>query len=278
MVALSLVCDAPRRDGAARHVAAVGIPGLDDGVDCVELTLLEAQELISSTVSAHRSKSAQQPLVLMKSDGDAFTRAVEQAIGGAKYTVSVALAGNNEQAKAVCEVLARRNGTSDGGSGIPVHVLCSPNVLAIPFVRAILRRSSGCEVRLVEDDLHEAVIVDGRIVLARSAMEQVGGYTSLVTDPATAKTMELLFAGSWAGAIPVAEYLKLGRTLRSDSTRQILEHLRAGHSDNAAAREMGISLRTYRRHVAKIMRDLGANSRFQAGARASELGLLPLHN
>jgi DNA-binding NarL/FixJ family response regulator len=35
-----------------------------------------------------------------------------------------------------------------------------------------------------------------------------------------------------------------------------------------------VSLRTYRRHVAEIMRELDANSRFQAGARAVELGLL----
>ena len=37
---------------------------------------------------------------------------------------------------------------------------------------------------------------------------------------------------------------------------------------------MQVSLRTYRRYVAEIMRELGANSRFQAGVRAVELGLL----
>ncbi len=36
-----------------------------------------------------------------------------------------------------------------------------------------------------------------------------------------------------------------------------------------------MSLRTYRRYVAEILRDLDAISRFQAGARAVQLGLLP---
>jgi DNA-binding NarL/FixJ family response regulator len=35
-----------------------------------------------------------------------------------------------------------------------------------------------------------------------------------------------------------------------------------------------LSLRTYRRRVAELMTALGATSRFQAGARAHELGLI----
>jgi DNA-binding NarL/FixJ family response regulator len=66
----------------------------------------------------------------------------------------------------------------------------------------------------------------------------------------------------------------MNRSLRSDLARRILEQLRAGRTDDVAAREIDVSLRTYRRHVAEIMRALGANSRFQAGARAVELGLL----
>jgi len=56
-------------------------------------------------------------------------------------------------------------------------------------------------------------------------------------------------------------------------TRQILVLLNAGYKDDAAARQLGLSVRTYRRHVAEIMRALGAASRFQAGARAAKLGL-----
>ena len=71
-----------------------------------------------------------------------------------------------------------------------------------------------------------------------------------------------------------AERLRLDRSLRGAQTRRILEQLCAGRTDDVAAREIDVSLRTYRRHVADIMRELGATSRFQAGARAVELGLL----
>ena len=44
-------------------------------------------------------------------------------------------------------------------------------------------------------------------------------------------------------------------------------------TDEAAARRLGTSLRTYRRRVAEPMAVLEAGSRFQAGVRAGELGL-----
>jgi DNA-binding NarL/FixJ family response regulator len=59
-----------------------------------------------------------------------------------------------------------------------------------------------------------------------------------------------------------------------DRRGAILDALYSGHKDAAAARHLGISIRQYRRHVAEIMRDIGAASRFQAGARAVQLGLL----
>jgi len=54
----------------------------------------------------------------------------------------------------------------------------------------------------------------------------------------------------------------------------VLARLRDGVTDEAAARDLAISVRTYRRYVTGILELLDANSRFQAGARASELGIL----
>jgi DNA-binding NarL/FixJ family response regulator len=55
--------------------------------------------------------------------------------------------------------------------------------------------------------------------------------------------------------------------------RVILEALGSGLTDEAAAKRIGVSLRTYRRRVAELMARLEAGSRFQAGLRAGELGL-----
>jgi hypothetical protein len=37
---------------------------------------------------------------------------------------------------------------------------------------------------------------------------------------------------------------------------------------------MNVSVRTYRRHVAAILKSLHVNTRFEAGLKAAELGLL----
>jgi DNA-binding NarL/FixJ family response regulator len=54
----------------------------------------------------------------------------------------------------------------------------------------------------------------------------------------------------------------------------ILELLASGVTDEVAARRIGISSRTFRRHVATIMDELQADSRFQAGVAAARAGLV----
>ncbi|GLW73278.1 hypothetical protein Kpho02_55770 [Kitasatospora phosalacinea] len=63
--------------------------------------------------------------------------------------------------------------------------------------------------------------------------------------------------------------------LRLDPTQaEVLRMLGAGMKDDAAARQMNVSVRTYRRHVAAILKHLEVDSRFEAGLRVAELGLL----
>ncbi|WP_231627011.1 helix-turn-helix transcriptional regulator [Streptomyces apocyni] len=131
------------------------------------------------------------------------------------------------------------------------------------------------EARVAEGELRELLVVDGSVALVRSESSDLPqGHAVTVRDPAAVRALELLFAGAWSGARPLAAHLGMGARLRTDVSHTILGKLRAGYTDEEAAREMGVSLRTYRRHVAEIMRELGATSRFQAGVRAVELGLL----
>lgn len=57
---------------------------------------------------------------------------------------------------------------------------------------------------------------------------------------------------------------------------QVLAQLCSGVKDETAAREMDVSVRTYRRYVARILRILNAKSRFQAGIKVAELGLVDI--
>ena len=101
---------------------------------------------------------------------------------------------------------------------------------------------------------------EGKIVLERTAGDCA---------------LETLFVGAWAHAAPIGGRSRPREGAPVDLARAVLTQLCAGNTDSHAARRLGISLRTYRRRVASIMRELGAESRFQAGALAVEAGLLP---
>ncbi|KOG32387.1 hypothetical protein ADK34_09305 [Streptomyces viridochromogenes] len=48
--------------------------------------------------------------------------------------------------------------------------------------------------------------------------------------------------------------------------------LAQGAKDEVIARRLGMSLRTCRRHIAELLEELGAESRFQGGALAERAG------
>ncbi len=64
------------------------------------------------------------------------------------------------------------------------------------------------------------------------------------------------------------------RAARCDLRRFLLQQLAVGAHDEQIARKLGISLRTVRRRVADLMRELGADTRFQAGVEAARRGWL----
>ena len=54
----------------------------------------------------------------------------------------------------------------------------------------------------------------------------------------------------------------------------MLELMAAGLKDEIVARRLGLSTRTLRRRIAGVMRELGADTRFQAGCEAVRRGWL----
>jgi DNA-binding NarL/FixJ family response regulator len=58
----------------------------------------------------------------------------------------------------------------------------------------------------------------------------------------------------------------------ADRERQVLRLLATAVKDEVSAREMGVSLRTFRRYVAELFARLGAANRFQAAVIAKQRG------
>ena len=135
------------------------------------------------------------------------------------------------------------------------------------------RDQFGANIRLTTDEINETIIVDNRLVIL--AGDRVAGQRSysVITQSDTVQGVSSLFEAAWRSATELADYDARVAEIRQIAP-QVLDLLGQGVKDESAARTLGLGVRTYRRRVAELMDALGAESRFQAGVRARELGLV----
>ncbi|MCX5193080.1 helix-turn-helix transcriptional regulator [Streptomyces sp. NBC_00249] len=129
----------------------------------------------------------------------------------------------------------------------------------------------GAEIRLSPHELPTATVFDGRLALLDGAGGRSQGM-AVVRDLDTAKAMAVLHNAVWDAAVDLTAVG--GGWTEGENALRVLRTLSQGHTDEVAARDLGLSVRTYRRHIASLMNRLEATSRFQAGVRAAQLGLI----
>ncbi|MFE1795090.1 MULTISPECIES: helix-turn-helix transcriptional regulator [unclassified Streptomyces] len=129
----------------------------------------------------------------------------------------------------------------------------------------------GEQARVLPSVPVKMLVVDGRRAMLPLTSSETGGYCAVVVrDSAVTEALQKLFDLAWQQATP------LGRTVGDgelpEGERVLIRLLAAGMKDEAVARHLGVSLRTLRRRVSELQERLGAASRFQLGARASQRG------
>ncbi|HEY6745930.1 MAG TPA: LuxR C-terminal-related transcriptional regulator [Mycobacteriales bacterium] len=137
-----------------------------------------------------------------------------------------------------------------------------------------MMREHGADVRIADTLPHRLVIFDRTVSFLPVDPRRTGAGALVVREPAITANLVMLFESLWAGAQDIEEALTSGAPSASDLDRSVLMLMSSGVKDEAAARQLGISDRTYRRHVADILIRLGASSRFQAGVEAVRHGWL----
>ncbi|WP_431926377.1 DNA-binding response regulator [Amycolatopsis tucumanensis] len=160
-------------------------------------------------------------------------------------------------------------------TGRTVRKLYRPASLLQPGGVAHLRERErlGAKIRITLDEINETIVLDRKVaILAGDAASGERGYT-VVTSPEVIGSVTSLFNAAWRAGTELAIYETEFAEVRALAPR-ILDELAAGSKDETAARALGLSVRTYRRRVAELMDALGATSRFQAGVRARQLGLV----
>jgi sugar-specific transcriptional regulator TrmB/DNA-binding CsgD family transcriptional regulator len=142
----------------------------------------------------------------------------------------------------------------------------------LDYVR--MMRRHGAEVRIADTLPHRLVIFDRTVSFLPVDPRHPGNGALVVREPAITANLVMLFESLWTGAQELEEALAAGVPAASELDRSVLMLMSSGVKDEAAARQLGISDRTYRRHVADILIRLGASSRFQAGVEAVRRGWL----
>ena len=241
--------------------------------DELERSLLDIQSLIGTIVALYRSRGRQEELITaLDEDYEGVLARARRLIAGAAHTVDIVHAherGPGEQAPRT-----ERELIHGAREGVGVRLLTRPGLVDERFVRAQLDRERPVAVRVTRIPQLQVMIVDGRTALV--VTYSAGGHrASVIRIPEVLQTLAALFDHAWAHAVPAGERVVFGSRSRAALAARVLGALHGGVTDEVAARELAMSVRTYRRHVADIMALLGAGSRFQAGVRAAELGLLP---
>ncbi|MFF1903587.1 hypothetical protein [Kitasatospora sp. NPDC058218] len=240
----------------------------------IERALSEAMHLIDNALAEHRSVGGEQSVLELSDSDEAAALTVKRLVSEARR--ELICVGTPERMthgplRPAAEALR-----APSGATAPMRVL-------FPVrggddrhrVRALLPGDGRNQSRVTEARLQEMVLADRRTGLLISQFGPDQWQTLIIRSQAILTALHALFLHSWESAAPMLPVSLLDDPRQCEKTRLILASLSEGQTDDVAARELGISVRTYRKYVADFMRDINATSRFQAGVRAAQLRLLP---
>jgi hypothetical protein len=248
----------------------------------IDRALSEAVKLIENALVKHRSIGEERSVVELSDSEEGVAITVARLLSEARrelVCVSTPESMTTGPFQATADFLRtptdQRYGPGPGpGPGMRILLPVRDRDACHP-IRSLVPAEGPHELRVTESPLQEMLLVDRRIALVISQFGPSVRQTLIVRSPAILKAVHGLFTDSWGSASPLRPVALLDDPRQRETTRQILASLRNGQKDDVAARELGMSVRTYRRYVADFMREINATSRFQAGVRAAELRLLP---
>ena len=139
------------------------------------------------------------------------------------------------------------------------------------MVRA--RAEAGEQVRVVAQVRTRISVMGMSAALIPDRWGASTGRRLVVREHSLVGALKALFDNVWERGMAVPG-LDAGADDPGGQRRLLLHQLTRGAKDEQIARTLGVSLRTVRRRIADIMDELGADSRFQAGAEAVRRGWL----
>ncbi|WP_370941905.1 hypothetical protein AB5J62_22625 [Amycolatopsis sp. cg5] len=159
--------------------------------------------------------------------------------------------------------------------GIAMRTIYNTAVLQDEACRDYMREvtAAGAEIRVTDDPIERMVIMDDVVAVLPIDPQNSGQGALIVRQPGLIVGFLRLFHRLWneADVYPPVKAEGSGAD-PSGEDRKVLALLAEGSTDEVAARVIGVSVRHLRRRVARLMTELGAGSRFEAGVEAARRG------
>jgi DNA-binding MarR family transcriptional regulator len=168
-----------------------------------------------------------------------------------------------------------------GPKGARMRSISDESFLALPGALNALRldMKKGEEARVFPTLPIKMVVFDQRVGMIPIDPESPIGPMLLVRSPALVRALYALFENTWERSTPMI-LTKTGEVASGEISSpgegdadELIALLAAGLADKAIAYEMGISLATFNRRMAKLTKHHGTRSRFQLGWRVAEARL-----
>ncbi|WP_237047614.1 helix-turn-helix domain-containing protein [Lentzea guizhouensis] len=167
------------------------------------------------------------------------------------------------------------------GRGVRFRGIYERQALELHDLRADLEMglSLGEEARVVAAAPTKMILADTHLgLIPLHSTETTLDSAVVVHRSALLDSLGALFAKLWDDAVPLALPGQPASTEMSIEDARLLALLATGLPDRSIAKQLGLSYRTFQRRLHRLMDELGAQTRFQAGLRAAARGagsLLP---
>ncbi|MGF1431188.1 LuxR C-terminal-related transcriptional regulator [Kitasatospora sp. LaBMicrA B282] len=132
----------------------------------------------------------------------------------------------------------------------------------------------GGEVRTVPALPLRMIILDRRVALVPIDPNDTRKGAVQLSTKGVITALVSLFEQVWENAIPFGAPKERDEQGLTRQEQELLRLLGQGCTDEAAGKQLGLSVRTVRRIMADLMERLGARSRFEAGLHAGRRGWL----
>jgi DNA-binding CsgD family transcriptional regulator len=162
--------------------------------------------------------------------------------------------------------------------GVTMRILYQHTARASAATRRYVRlvTNAGARVRTAVEIPDRLIVFDRKLAFVPSRRrEGKPPGAVIVTEPALVSYLCRGFENTWLSGADFDPDSVRYEQYTDELRTSIMRLMALGHKDAVIARRLGMSTRTCRRYISSIAEELGATSRFQAGARAAELGLLP---